>query len=86
MPASELSSRVAVVGVGCTRFGKLSEYDPYDLGAWARREALADSGLGVADIDGPLVNRIPDYQRFGEMLGLNPRFATITPGQGRFLS
>jgi acetyl-CoA acetyltransferase len=84
MPARELRSKVAVVGVGCTRFGKLPEYDAYDLGAWAFKEALADSGLGLADIDGLLVNRIPDYQRLGEMLGLNPRFTTITPGQGRF--
>jgi acetyl-CoA acetyltransferase len=82
MPARELSSKVAVVGVGCTRFGKLPEYDAYDLGAWAFKEALADSGLELADIDGLLVDRIHDYQRFGEMLGLNPRFATIPPGQG----
>ena len=26
---------VAVVGVGHTRYGKLPEYDAYDLGLWA---------------------------------------------------
>jgi len=47
------------------------------------REALDDCGLTAADIDGVIVNRIPDYQRFCEAFGLDPRFALITPGQGR---
>ena len=83
MPDRKLRNRVAVVGVGSTTFGKLPGQDPYDLGAWALREALDDCGLSAADIDGVIVNRIPDYQRFCEAFGLDPRFALITPGQGR---
>jgi acetyl-CoA acetyltransferase len=75
---------VAVVGVGHTRYGKLPEYDAYELGLWALKEALADSGLDFAEIDGLIVNRIPDYQRFCEIAGLNPSYVSITPGQGRF--
>ncbi len=75
---------VAVVGVGHTRYGKLPEYDAYELGFWALKEALADCGLGFEDIDGLIVNRIPDYQRFCEIAGLNPAYVNITPGQGRF--
>jgi acetyl-CoA acetyltransferase len=84
MPEKELSGRTAVVGVGTTRYGKLPEYDSYELGFWALQEALADCGLGFDDLDGLIINRIPDYQRFGEIAGLNPRYTTITPGQGRF--
>ena len=84
MPSSALRGRVAVAGVGTTTFGRLPQHDPYDLGIWALKEALADSGLKLSDIDGLIVNRIPDYQRFGEMLGFDPRFVTTTPGQGRF--
>src|SRR5215470_14267610 len=84
MPRQELSGRVAVAGVGTTRYGKLPAYDAYDLGVWALKEALADCGLGFADIDGLIINRIPDYQRFGEITGLNPRYTTITPENGRF--
>jgi len=84
MPGKRLSRRTAVVGVGTTAYGKLPEHDAYDLGVWALREALDDAGLRVADVDGLIVNRIPDYQRFGEIIGLNPRYASITPGQGRF--
>jgi acetyl-CoA acetyltransferase len=75
---------MAVVGVGTTRYGKLPEYDAYDLGVWALKAALEDCGLGFEDIDGLIINRIPDYQRFGEITGMNPRYTTITPGQGRF--
>ena len=80
----ELAGRVAVVGVGTTRYGKLPEHDSYDLGMWALKSALEDCGLGFEDIDGLIVNRIPDYQRFGEIAGIDPRYVTITPGQGRF--
>ena len=80
----DLSGRVAVAGVGTTRYGKLPEYDAYELGIWALKEALADCGLAFADIDGLIINRIADYQRFGEMTGINPRYTSITPGQGRF--
>jgi acetyl-CoA acetyltransferase len=75
---------VAVVGVGHTRYGKLPQYGPYELGLWALKDALADAGLGFDAIDGLIVNRIPDYQRFCEIAGLNPSYVSITPGQGRF--
>jgi acetyl-CoA acetyltransferase len=79
-----LAGKVAVVGVGTTRYGKLPAYDAYDLGIWALKAALEDCGLRFEDIDGLIINRIPDYQRFGEITGINPRYVTITPGQGRF--
>ena len=79
-----LAGKVAVVGVGTTRYGKLPEYDAYDLGVWALKAALDDCGLRFEDIDGLIINRIPDYQRFGEITGINPRYVSITPGQGRF--
>jgi acetyl-CoA acetyltransferase len=62
----------------------LPEHDPYDLGIWALKEAIADCGATLADIDGVILNRIPDYQRFCELAGLNPAYTTITPGHGRF--
>ena len=83
MPAVSLRNRIAVCGVGNTTFGRLPGYTPYDLGLWALKEALDDAGLTRADIDGVIVNRIPDYQRFCELAGMNPRFAVVTPGQGR---
>ena len=66
-----------------TRFGRLPGYTPYDLGIMALRDALSDCGLRHTDVDGLIVSRIPDYQRVGEILGIDPRFVAITPGQGR---
>jgi acetyl-CoA acetyltransferase len=82
--ARSISGHVAVVGVGTTRYGKLPEHDAYDLGVWALDAALADAGLTRADVDGLIINRIPDYQRFGELTGIDPAYVTTTPGQGRF--
>ena len=79
-----MSGAAAVVGVGHTRYGRLPEFDAYELGLWALKDALADAGLSFADIDGLIVNRIPDYQRFCEIAGISPDYVNITPGQGRF--
>jgi acetyl-CoA acetyltransferase len=49
----------------------------------AFKRALEDAGLKKTDIDGLIVSRVPDYQRFAEMAGIDPRFALVTPGQGR---
>jgi acetyl-CoA acetyltransferase len=51
---------------------------------WALGNALEDAGLGFGDIDALIVNRIPDYQRFCEIAGVDPEYVTITPGHGRF--
>lgn len=83
MTDSAPTGRTAIVGVGVTRYGQFPSLDQYDLGAWALKEALADAGLTLRDIDGLIVSRIADYQRFGEMLGINPRLTSILPGQGR---
>jgi acetyl-CoA acetyltransferase len=80
---ASLRNAVAVVGVGQTTFGRLPGYTTYDLGVWALREALADAGLNHTALDGLIVCRIPDYQRMGEILGIDPRYAAMTPGQGR---
>ena len=58
-----LAGTIAVAGIGTTRSGRLQEYDPYALGAWALKETLDDCGLGfddIDDIDGLIINRIPD--------------------------
>ncbi|MGI6856296.1 thiolase family protein [Mesorhizobium sp. 1B3] len=78
-----LRNKIAVVGVGTTKFGRLPDNDSYDLGVMALKSALDDSGMKIGDIDGLIVNRIPDYQRFAEITGINPRVALVTPGQGR---
>ena len=79
----DMRNAACVAGVGLTTFGRLPDHTPDDLGAWALREALDDAGMGLHDLDGLIVSRIPDYQHFGERMGLNPRYVGTTPGQGR---
>lgn len=78
------SIRPVVAGVGTTEYGRLPDMDAYDLGMAALTRALDDAGLDFPDIDALIVNRIPDYQRFAEIAGIDPHYVTITPGHGRF--
>jgi acetyl-CoA acetyltransferase len=78
-----MRNRVAVVGVGSTAAGTLPGNDAYDLGLMAFKRAMDDCGLKPHQIDGLIVNRIADYQHFAEIAGMDPRFALVTPGQGR---
>jgi acetyl-CoA acetyltransferase len=74
---------VAVVGVGTTRYGRLPEYDATSLGIWALREAAEDAGLSLHDIDGLVVQRLTDYQKFIQITNITPHLVTATPGAGR---
>ncbi len=78
-----LRNRIAVIGVGTTAAGTMPGNDAYDLGLYAFKRAMDDCGIKRPQIDGLIVNRIPDYQRFAEIAGMDPRFALVTPGQGR---
>ena len=79
----ELKDKVAVIGVGNTRYGNFPETDDYGLAAQAFRNAVDDCGIDKNRIDGLLVSRIPYYARMGEILGLNPRWTITLPAHGR---
>lgn len=73
----------AAIGIGTTRFGKLPEHDINSLGIWALHEAIADCGIGKSTIDGLILHRITDYERFIRVAGLQPSFISAVPPQGR---
>jgi acetyl-CoA acetyltransferase len=79
----ELKHKVAVIGVGNTKYGNFPETDDYGLAAQAFRNAVNDCGINKNQIDGLLVSRIPYYARMGEILGLNPRWTITLPAHGR---
>ena len=79
----ELSNKVAVIGVGTTRYGAFPELDEYGLAAQAFRNAVADCCIGKDAIDGLVVCRIPFYGRMGEVLGLDPLWTLTLPPHGR---
>jgi acetyl-CoA acetyltransferase len=52
MRAGALSRRARLTGAGCTAFGELPGSSPLSLHADSAREAVADAGLVMRDIDG----------------------------------
>ena len=80
---NELKDKIAVIGVGNTKYGNFPEIDDYGLAAHAFRNAVNDCGIDKNKIDGMLVSRIPYYARMGEVLGINPRWTITLPGHGR---
>ncbi len=78
-----LRDRAAVIGVGTTSYGSFPKTDEYGLAADAFRAALKDCGLEKSKVDGMLVCRIPDYERMGDVLGLDPRWTMTLPRHGR---
>jgi 3-oxoacyl-[acyl-carrier-protein] synthase III len=61
---SNRKDTVAVIGVGTTDFGNLPEHYATSLGIWALRNAAEDAGIKLTDIDGLIVQRLTDYQKF----------------------
>ncbi len=79
-----LRDKTAFAGIGTSAFGNFPESDSYGLGCEALNAALDDAGLKPSDIDGLIVNRIPSYERFAEMMGINPQYCLLTEAPGRF--
>ena len=48
--AKGIKDKVAIIGMGCTRFGELWDRSPESLIVEAFQEALADGGLEKKDI------------------------------------
>lgn len=85
-PSSDLRDTCAIVGVGNSRLGKVPDVSSLDLVVEAMRNAIADSGVKVSDIDG-VICRGPDeiyshHQMVGERLGVNARFSTTVTNGG----
>ncbi len=49
--AAGIKNKVAIIGMGCTKFGELWDKSEQDLMVDAYKEALADAGVETKDID-----------------------------------
>ncbi|RYY54473.1 MAG: thiolase family protein, partial [Comamonadaceae bacterium] len=77
---TSLKDKIAIVGVGATKQGKLPGSTPITLGTEAFKRALDDAGLKKGQIDGLLTmpgTTSPEgslnYLRMGETLGIDPK-------------
>lgn len=71
------STPVYIAGVAEAPLGKVYEHTENSMAALAAREALAEAGLTIKDVDGLFVNYMGEEPtvQFGEYLGIQPRYA-----------
>lgn len=68
---------VYIAGVAETPLGEVHDQTEYSMVALAAREALAEAGMTVKDVDGIFVNYMGEEGsvQVGEYLGIQPRYA-----------
>ncbi|HYS48688.1 MAG TPA: hypothetical protein VEM36_07945 [Xanthobacteraceae bacterium] len=80
----------AIVGVGCSAFGRRLPDSQLRLAATAFKHALADAGLARGDVDGLSIHLGwplgPDYDRVAEAFGLDIRYVNQSWLHGRFVT
>lgn len=90
MKPADLVDLVAIAGVGATPQGKLPGHTGDDLVVWAVREALADAGLTIADVDGLVVQQSyggqGDVRTIGNRLGARPNLVFNVTNHGESLN
>jgi acetyl-CoA acetyltransferase len=80
----------AIVGIGCSTFGRRLPDSQLRLAATAFKNALADAGLQRSDVDGLSIHLGwplgPDYDRIAEGFGLEIRYVNQSWLHGRFVT
>src|SRR5262244_4401180 len=80
----------AIVGIGCSAFGRGLPESQLALAAIAFKAALADAGLERSDVDGLSIHLGwplgPDYDRVAEAFGLDIRYVNQSWLHGRFIT
>jgi acetyl-CoA acetyltransferase len=80
----------AIVGIGCSAFGRGLAQSQLRLAATAFKHALADAGLQRADVDGLSIHLGwplgVDYDRVAEAFGLEIRYVNQAWLHGRFVT
>jgi acetyl-CoA acetyltransferase len=80
----------AIVGIGCSAFGRRLPDSQLRLAATAFKNALADAGLQRSDVDGLSIHLGwplgPDYDRIAEGFGLEIRYVNQSWLHGRFVT
>ncbi len=80
----------AIVGIGCSTFGRALPESQLRLATTAFKAALADAGLQRSDVDGLSIHLGwplgVDYDRVGEAFGLELRYVNQAWLHGRFVT
>ena len=82
-------SKIYIAGVAETPLGRVLDQTELSMVALAAREALAEAGMALKDVDGIFVNYMGEEGsiQVGEYLGIQPRYANSSDlGGGSFES
>ncbi len=86
----EVNIDAAIVGIGCSTFGRGLPDSQLRLAAVAFKDALADAGLQRSDVDGLSIHLGwplgVDYDRIAEGFGLDIRYVNQSWLHGRFVT
>ncbi len=63
--AESIKDKVAIVGMGCTKFGERWNADAKDMITEAVDEAFKDAGVEIKDIRGDMAGNPVGYPAFG---------------------
>jgi len=72
-------SRVGIVGIGHTKFGRRSDATVQELAFEAYREALADAAFDPALIDATVIGAVPEYHKQRSIAGVVQEYLSLTP-------
>ena len=72
-------SRVGVIGIGHTPFGRRTDASVQELAAEAFRAALADAGLERDAIDASVIGAVPEYHKQRSLAGVVQEYLGLLP-------
>ncbi len=72
-------SRVGIVGIGHTPFGRRTDASVQELAAEAFRAALADAGLERDAIDASVIGAVPEYHKQRSLAGVVQEYLGLLP-------
>jgi len=72
-------SRVGIVGIGHTVFGRRSDASVQELAFEAYRAALADGGLDPAIIEATVIGSVPEYHKQRSLAGVIQEYLNLNP-------
>ncbi len=72
-------SRVGIIGIGHTRFGRRGDATVQELAFEAYREALVDADLDPALIEATVIGAVPEYHKQRSVAGVIQEYLSLTP-------
>ena len=77
--ASGIKDKVAIIGMGCTRFGERWDMGAEELMVEAFQECMEDAGIERDAIDASVIAAVPEYHKQRSVAGVVQEYLDLTP-------